>query len=196
MSITSLFNSLGAQSAYGYGSGSASSATSSLFDAVTQATGGSISTTATPSANGVSISTNAKLAAAAAADNAKDFTALAGEVRKALDDGNADLSEMSGRALATIILNRDGQFSRSELASAKAELAGRARDDFTALARGGASLSAISAYNQQLVSQYDAMSAEEREARGWTQQIHDSAQAFVSGSQNMLSLFDMLDEEF
>ena len=99
---------------------------------------------------------------------------------------------MSGRALATIILNRISDFSRAEIAAAKQELNSRSRQDFTALAGSGA-LGGLGAYNQQLMSRYDAMSPEEREARGWTAAMRDSAGAFVTATtQSGSSLFELL----
>ncbi len=149
---------------------------------------------ATSSGNGVTISAAARLAAATAADKSKDFNALATEVRNALDDKSADLTEMSGRALAAIMLDRNGQFTRTEIAAAKSELTGRTREDFTVLATGSSALGGLGAYNQQLVSQYDAMSDEEREARGWTPALRNSAAAFIQGSQTASSLFDAIDQ--
>jgi len=52
-------------------------------------------------------------------------------------------------------------------------------------------------YDQQLVSDYDAMSPEERQVRGWTSQVRDSAASFVSATTasstgSNSSLFDLL----
>lgn len=153
-------------------------------------------TTAT-SSNGVNISASAKIAAAEAADNAKDFATLTSDVRATLDaqykDGGKtpDLSEMSGRALAAIALNRGKDFSTKEVAAAKAELGARTRNEFTASIGGSATMSGLAAYNQMLVSQYDSMSTEEREALGWTDKVRASAASFV-GSNGQASLFDQL----
>lgn len=181
-------------SAYSSGNAKVSATTQAILDAVAKATGGTTSSAA--SGNGVSISTDAKLAAADAADNVRDFGELTTEVRAELDKGDADVTEMSGRALAAIVLNRSNNFSRTEIAAAKKELDGRTREDFALLAGGGNVLGGLSAYNQQLVSQYDSMSDEEREARGWTPAMRASAEAFVNSSQNIItSLFDQLNQD-
>jgi hypothetical protein len=160
----------------------------------------------TTSSNGVSISPAAKIAAAEQADNKKDFTALSNEVRSTLDAQYAaaksakttpkpDLSQMSGRALAAIILNKTAGFSSSEIAAARKELGNRTRADFASAISGGASLSALTVYNQQIVSQYDAMTQEERDARGWTDKLRSSAAAFTTAMANgsaASSLFDIL----
>ena len=176
------------------GSSSVDPTTQAILDAVAKASGSTTGTTT--SGNGVSISTDAKLAAADATDNAKDFGALTTEVRTELDSGKADMTTMSGRALSAIILNQSKNFSSSEIAAAKHELNGRSREDFTLLAGGGNVMGGLSAYNTQLVSQYDSMSDEERQARGWTPAMRSSAQAFVTASQSTTttSLFDQINQ--
>jgi hypothetical protein len=174
--------------------------------AAAQAQASVAQTATTTSSNGVSISPAAKIAAAEQADNKKDFTALSNEVRSTLDAQYAaaktakttskpDLSQMSGRALAAIILNKTASFSSSEIAAARKELGNRTRADFTSATSGGASLSALTVYNQQIVSQYDSTTQEERDARGWTDTLRSSAAAFATAMANggaTSSLFDML----
>lgn len=165
-------------------------------------------TASTTGSNGVSISPAAMIAAAEQADNKKDFTALSSEVRSTLDGQyaaakaakttpRADLSQLSGRALAAIILNKTANFSGSEIAAAKQELGNRTRAEFASATSGGTSLSALGAYNQQIVSQYDAMTQEERDARGWTDKLRSSAAAFttaMAGNGATSSLFDLLSD--
>ena len=125
--------------------------------------------TATPSStsgSSVAISDAAKAAAAEKADNAKDFTKLGTEVRQALDaqyaaakasakPAKAVLSGMTGRAVATVALNRDGSFSRAEVAAAKLELRERARSEFVSASSSGSGLAGLATYNKQIVSQFD-----------------------------------------
>jgi hypothetical protein len=60
----------------------------------------------------------------------------------------------------------------------------------------GNAVGGLAAYDRQLVSQYDSMSDEERQARGWTKSMRDSAQSFVDTSQNTTtSLFDVLNQD-
>ncbi|QUT05885.1 hypothetical protein KFK14_23640 [Sphingobium phenoxybenzoativorans] len=203
MSLLSLLN--GAQSsqtqsskAYvGTGlSAAAQKALATAKEAASTASTASSRTQAASSQSDVSISPEALAAAQAKEDNAKDFAALSAQVRAALDahyatlnaTGNAtvergsapDLSALSGRAVAAIALNRTGAFSRTEVQAAKAEMRARIQEDFAnaALSSGGSS-GGIAAYSSQLVSQYDAMSDEEREARGWTESTRASASAFA-----------------
>lgn len=191
LSSSSLMSLLGTTSStgstYGYGTSDVSATTQAILDQISRATG------ATSSSNGVSISTDARLAAAEAADNAKDFSVLATEVRQELDHGTTPMTGMSGRALAAVVLNQGNAFSSTEIAAAKQELDSRTRQDFT-LTAGSGGTGGLAAYDQQLVSQYDATSDEEREARGWTKAMRDSAASFVTTSQaTTTSLFDAID---
>ncbi len=159
------------------------------------------STAAKPAALDVSvaISPAAQLAAASLEDNKKDFAALATEVRAVLDKsyaaggakGDPTVSGMTGRALASIVLNRNGGFSRTEVAAAKRALNEQMRGEFATASSGrGGQMAGLAAYSKQVVGQYDRMSAEEREARGWTDRFRTSNADFAS--QTMPSLFDQM----
>ncbi|SDD11143.1 hypothetical protein SAMN05444678_10946 [Sphingomonas sp. YR710] len=201
----SLLSALSSTTTSQTGTGSMTAAVKAAI-AAAQAQGSVAQAATTTSANGVSISPAAKIAAAEQADNKKDFTALSNEVRSTLDAQYAaakaakttskpDLSQMSGRALSAIILNKTASFSSSEIAAAKQELGNRTRADFASATSGGASLSALTVYNQQIVSQYDSITQEERDARGWTDKLRSSAAAFTTAMANgraTSSLFDML----
>ena len=168
--------------------GSASGATASL-------------PTDTSDDSGVSISANAQAAAAEAADNKRDFTDLANEIRSSLDTlyaaekaagkpQSANFANLSGRALSAVVLNQGKQFTPAEQRQAKAALDQQTRAAFKAAVQGGMSMSSLSSYSQSLVTQYDAMSPEERQARGWTESFRDNAAKVVS--QGSLSLFDQI----
>jgi len=150
---------------------------------------------------GVSISADAQAAAAEAEDNKRDFTDLANEIRSSLDTlyaaenaagkpQSANFANLSGRALSAVVLNQGNQFTPAEQRQAKAALDQQTRAAFAAATRGGMNMSSLSSYSQSLVTQYDAMSAEERQARGWTQSFRNNAAKVVS--QGSLSLFDQI----
>jgi len=193
-----------AQTSYGYdGSAAIAAKAQAIIDAAAKA-----GSNATASASSdVSISNAAKIAAAEQADNAKDFATLSNQVRATLDAQYAaakaagesampDLSEMSGRALAAIALNKTGAFSQSEMGAARSELRDRALTELqTALKSGSDAMTALVNYNQQLMTDYDGMSEEERSAMGWTARTRASAERFVNtikGSDAAPSLFEML----
>lgn len=162
---------------------------------------GTIATTDKSDANGVSISPDAQAAAAEADDNQKDFTDLAHEVCSSLDTlyaaekaagkpQTANFANLSGRALSAVVLNQGNQFTPDEQRQAKAALDQQTRQDFAAAVQGGMSMSSLASYSQSLVQQYDSMSPEERQARGWTEAFRDNAAKVVSDGS--LSLFDQM----
>ncbi|MBW8743441.1 MAG: hypothetical protein JF628_03685 [Sphingomonas sp.] len=167
-------------------------------------TSGATKDAATPASSdtGVSISANAQAAASEADDNKKDFADLAKEIRSSLDTlyaaekaagkpKTANFANLSGRALSAVVLDQGNQFTPAERHQAKAALDQQTRAAFVSATSGGMSMSSLSSYSQSLVAQYDAMSPEERQARGWTQSFRDNAAKVVS--EGSLSLFDQID---
>jgi len=131
---------------------------------------------APPAAKGssVQITLQARRIAAEKEDADKSTAALAEALRWALDAAyavagerhSADLTALSGRALAVMALNEAAEFSRAESAAAKMELRGRDRQAVLAqIAEGGLTASSLAAYLNQSVSARATMSAEERSLR-------------------------------
>lgn len=200
VSLTSILSS------YGYGTTSSTSQTDASAtvqaaleklakDAETKAAASSSS-----SGTQVNISQAALAAAAAKADNAKDASVVLTETRASLDaqyaagtaKGSADLSQLSGRALAIMALNKDGSFSAAESRAAKNALREDTQTSFLSAMSGGLDASSIASFSTQLAAQYDDMSPEEREARGWSEQFRNSSADFSSKINDMPSLFDMI----
>lgn len=167
-------------------------------------TSGATKDASTPASSdtGVSISANAQAAASEADDNKKDFADLAKEIRSSLDTlyaaekaagkpKTANFANLSGRALSAVVLDQGNQFTPAERHQAKVALDQQTRTAFVSATSGGMSMSSLSSYSQSLVAQYDAMSPEERQARGWTQSFRDNAAKVVS--EGSLSLFDQID---
>ena len=188
LSLMSLLTSgTGTQSAFTYSDPKVAAATRLV-------SGLAAATTGTTKSDAATISAAAKIAAAEKADNAKDFGALTADVRATLDKQYAadkaagakiakpDLSAFSGRALAAMALNRDGDFSRREVAAARIELRGRDRQALVGATSGGFNTNALAAYSRQMVATYDGISSEEREALGWRGRTRASAAAFVQRS--------------
>ena len=201
MSLWSLISGSSTQSTTSYTSATYNAAIAKLegdsSGATTPAT-----TAASTDDSGVSISPTAQAAAAETADNAKDFTDLANEIRSSLDTlyaaekaagkpQTANFSQLSGRALSAVVLNQGNQFTPAEQRAAKTALDQQTKADFASATSGGMSMSSLSSYSQSLVTQYDAMSPEERQARGWTPQFRDNAAKVVT--EGSLSLFDQVD---
>ena len=201
MSLWSLISGSSTQSTTSYTSATYNAALAKLEGQSSGATTPATTDTSTDD-NGVSISPTAQAAAAEADDNAKDFTDLSNEIRSSLDTlyaaekaagkpQTANFSQLSGRALSAVVLDQGKQFTPAEQRAAKTALDQQTKDDFASAISGGMSMSSLSSYSQSLVTQYDAMSPEERQARGWTQQFRDNAAKVVT--EGSLSLFDQTD---
>ena len=202
MSLWSLISGSSTQSTTSYTSATYNAAIAKLEGQSSGATTPATTDTSTDD-NGVSISPTAQAAAAEADDNAKDFTDLSNEIRSSLDTlyaaekaagkpQTANFSQLSGRALSAVVLDQGNQFTPAEQRAAKTALDQQTKDDFASAISGGMSMSSLSSYSQSLVAQYDAMSPEERQARGWTPQFRDNAAKVVS--EGSLSLFDQISD--
>lgn len=201
MSLWSLISGSSTQSTTSYTSATYNAAIAKLEGQSSGATTPATTDTTTND-NGVSISPTAQAAAAETADNAKDFTDLAKEIRTSLDTlyaaekaagkpQAANFSQLSGRALSAVVLNQGNQFTPAEQRAAKTALDQQTRSDFATATSSGMSMSSLSSYSQSLVTQYDAMSPEERQARGWTPQFRENAAKVVT--EGSLSLFSQMD---
>jgi hypothetical protein len=136
-----------------------------------QAPGSKAGTTGQPT---TSITIEAKRAAAAKADAGKDALALKTELRTSFDKqyekngekNSADLTALSGRALAVIALDDGQTFSRAELAAAKLELRTRDRQlAMAAIGSGGLTAATLTSYLSDLTASREAMSSEEQQLR-------------------------------
>lgn len=152
---------------------SSTSSTSSLTQLLqtlqTQSSTSSTTSTSSSSQSGVSISVEAQRTANAEEDASKTAEELANEMRSMFDEAgkdSADLTTLSGRALATVALNESGQFSRSEIAAAKLELRTRDRQDAVSMfAEGTLTSASLATYTNDLLAARESMSAEERQLR-------------------------------
>lgn len=105
------------------------------------------------------------------------------------DDGTIDFSKFDDRSLAAVALNKGDQFSEHEVAQAAAEVKARNRDSVSNAyksTRGSDS----SAFGKSLITQYAAMSDEERQAAGWTPALYDKMVSMQNLSEKLASLFN------
>ena len=140
-----------------------------------------------------------------ASPRTRDINAVASDVRSVLDkqyasatgegmatdpdDGTIDFSKFDDRSLAAVALNKGAQFSEHEAAQAAAEVKTRNRDSISssyASTKGSDS----SAFGKTLITQYTAMSDEERQASGWTPALYDKMVAMQNLSDKLASLFN------
>lgn len=124
----------------------------------------------------------------------RDFAAVAKDARGLLDSlkqatgkrdaGNLDLSDVDGRMLAAMALNEGDQFDYDEIRAAKQELRARSRADLMA----SVSAQDPRALSLGIVSQYAGMSAEERDALGWTGDVQASAVSSYEKTSKVLNI--------
>lgn len=121
----------------------------------------------TSNASSVQISVGAQRASAETGDAKKDASKVASEARAALDkNGVSATGVMSGRALAIVALDENGNFSRAEVDAAKAELRERDRQSvLTFFNSGELTASSLKTFGQQLLAARQSMSSEEQALR-------------------------------
>lgn len=195
MSLISILSTLTSGSSSANGSSVISAAQARLV--LAQAAQEKAETKSNASTGDVQISQAATLAQANKADQTKDFGVLAKEMRATLDSQykggstSPDFEKISGRGLASIVLNEGRQFSQEEQAAARAELKGRERNVLTTALSSGMSVATLASYGKTLEQNYDSKSAEERKVLGYTEQTRINAARMASTTS--VSLFDELD---
>lgn len=105
------------------------------------------------------------------------------------DAGAIDLSKFDGRSLAAIALNTGSQFSSHEVAQAAAEVTSRSRASISSAFINSKSADP-SGFSRTLITQYVAMSPEERDAAGWTPALYDKLVATQALSAKLATMFN------
>lgn len=105
------------------------------------------------------------------------------------DDGEIDFSKFDDRSLAAVALNKGEQFSDHEVAQAAAEIRTRNRDSVSNAFKSAQGADS-SAFGKSLITQYAAMSDEERQAVGWTPALYDKMVAMQNLSEQLASMFN------
>jgi hypothetical protein len=115
-------------------------------------------------------------------------TTLVFDTRRGQKGQKVDLSMLDNRALSAVTLNQDDQFSPAEIRAAKNELDSRNGASILASFKLDDQGTDLTAFSQSIISQYSAMSAEERTAAGWTPALYDSAVANYQTSSKLASM--------
>jgi hypothetical protein len=128
------------------------------------------------------------------AASARNILDVASDVRTALDaqyaaadpggtttdGGTIDFSSLDDRSVAAIALNEGSAFSAHEVLEAKAEVRTRTATAVTASFSSGSG-----ALGQDLMTNYENMSPEERQAEGWTPELFAQVSANYQISQKL-----------
>jgi hypothetical protein len=150
-----------------------------------------------------------RMTAADDPDTPRNFDAVAGDVRAALDAQYAaakaagktltfntvqkngqpvDFSQFDSRSLAAVALNQNGNFSAEEVLAAKQEMQRRSSSTLLAgLQSAGARDPA--AFAKNLISAYASMSPEERQAAGWSDKLYSAAVASYNTAAQLANIF-------
>ena len=136
----------------------------------------------------------------------RDITAVASDVRSVLDKqyasatadgaatspdkGDIDFSKFDDRSLAAVALNKGNQFSDHEVAQAAAEVKTRNANSISSTFKSTNGSSDPSAFGKDLITQYTAMSDEERQAAGWTPALYNKMVSLQNLSDKLASMFN------
>jgi hypothetical protein len=163
---------------------------------------------ATPQVDGDIVADFIQRATAGETGAVRDFDAVAGDARAALDAQYAsaaaagktlifnsvqkngqpvDFSQFDSRSLSAIALNQGSQFSTEEVVAAKAAIS--QRSNATVLAGLKSAASDPASFAKNLLSAYASMSPEERSAAGWTDTLYNAAVASYRTASQLANIF-------
>jgi hypothetical protein len=163
---------------------------------------------ATPQVDGDIVADFIQRATAGDTATVRDFDAVAGDARAALDAQYAsakaagktlifnsvqkngqpvDFSQFDSRSLSAIALNQGSQFSTEEVVAAKAAIS--QRSNATVLAGLKSAASDPASFAKNLLSAYASMSPEERSAAGWTDTLYNAAVASYRTASQLANIF-------
>lgn len=101
-----------------------------------------------------------------------------------------DLSDMSSRTLSAIVLDKEGQFSSDEVNAAKSQLRTKSSAVLLAGLKSASQSTDPTAFSQNVISAFSSLSAEERQAAGWSDKLYEAAVANYSSSSKLFEMFN------
>lgn len=97
-----------------------------------------------------------------------------------------DLGSFSSRTLSSMVLDQDGKFTAEETRAAKSLLQSRSGATLLSGFQSANKSGDPTAFSQNIISAFSSLSAEERRAVGWSDQLYQAAmQSYVSTSKLM-----------
>ncbi len=144
------------------------------------------------------------------ASGPRDITDVAGDVRAAIDkkyeaaiaNGRVptfnkntkvgtyiDLSSFDSRSLSAIVLNSDNEFSSEEVSAANTILRSKGGAALIAGYEDAAKSSDPTAFSQNIIGIYSALSPEERQALGWSDQFYQAAISSFATTSKLAQMF-------
>nr|WP_314258640.1 hypothetical protein [uncultured Devosia sp.] len=94
-----------------------------------------------------------------------------------------DMSKFESRTLSSIVLDTTGKFTAPEISAAQSAMRGKSGAALVAGFQNAAKSSDPTAFSQNIMSLFNSMSAEERQAAGWSDSFYQAAvDSYVSTS--------------
>lgn len=103
-----------------------------------------------------------------------------------------DMSDLSSRTLSAIVLDKEGQFTTQEIQAAQAHLRTKSSAVLMAGLKSASQSSDPTAFSQNVISAFSSLSAEERQAAGWSDKLYEAAVANYSSSNKLMEMFNQL----
>lgn len=141
---------------------------------------------------------------AVAGAKTRDFGKVATDVRTALDkqyslavrpeaakdsdSGEIDFARFDDRSLSAVALNKDEQFSAHEIHQAQAEI--RDRDSAAIKASYQSTSEDEGGFGKAMITRYAGMSAEERQAAGWTPAVYGKMVDLQTSRDKLAQMFN------
>lgn len=100
-----------------------------------------------------------------------------------------DLASYSSRALSSIVLAKEGTFSLEEVRVARSALQSRSGATLLSGFQSASKSGDPTAFSQNVISAYNSLSAEERQAVGWSDQLYQAAMQSYASTSKLMSMF-------
>lgn len=100
-----------------------------------------------------------------------------------------DMSRFDSRSLSSIVLDTSGKFTAEEVSAARSAMRGKSGAALVAGFQNASKSSDPTAFSQNIMSLFAGMSAEERQAAGWSEQFYQAAVDSYATTTKLLDMF-------
>lgn len=100
-----------------------------------------------------------------------------------------DVSNFSSRTLSAIVLDSENHFSAQEVSAARTALHQKSSATLLSGFQAAAKSSDPTAFSQNVIAAYSSLSADERRAAGWSENLYQSALQSYASTSKLMSLF-------
>ncbi|SMQ70326.1 hypothetical protein SAMN06295905_1887 [Devosia lucknowensis] len=100
-----------------------------------------------------------------------------------------DLGKLSSRALSSIVLDREGTFTPTEVNAARFALQSKSGATLLAGFQSASKSGDPTAFSQNIIAAFNSMSSEERQAVGWSDQLYKAAMQSYASTSKLMELF-------